>query len=201
MGQQVDVSQLESVFLNLGWYYWPYEHRNNTRVSKFALAPVGFLKCKDGWVYIVAHEDHHWALLLEMLGNPAWADAELFKDRFTRSEHWEALEPLIQDWTVKYTKAEITEMGKAKGIPVGPVNSMKDVLESEQLQYREFFVEWEHPRAGRLTYPGAPYKLPKMPWTMRRPAPLLGQHNEEIYCHRLGYTREELMKMYQVGII
>jgi len=199
-GQQVDVSQLEAVFLNLGWYYWPYEHRNNTRVSKFSMAPVGFIQCKDGWIYLVAHEDHHWALLLEMMGNPDWADTELFKDRFSRADNLEALEPLITDWTMRYTKAEITEMGKAKGIPVGPVNSMEGVMESEQLQYREFFTEWEHPGAGRLTYPGAPYKLPRMPWEIRRPAPLLGQHNEEVYC-QLGYTRDELVRMYEVGII
>ena len=201
IGQHVDVSQLEAVFLNMGWYNWPYEHRSNTRVSKFALAPVGFLKCRDGWVYIVAIEDHHWEAFLEMMGNPDWADTELFKDRFTRAEHLEALEPLLMEWTINYTRAEITEMAKAKGIPMGPINSIDEVLAAEQLKARGYFVEWEHPEAGTLTYPGAPCKLPKTPWSIRRPAPLLGQHNEEVYCRRLGYTREELVKMYEVGII
>ncbi len=201
IGQHVDVSQLEAVFLNWGWYYWPYEHKNSTRVSKFPLAPVGFLKCRDGWVFIVAHEDHHWKVLLEMMGNPDWAGSELFKDRFTRADNWEDLEPLLLDWSMKYTKAEITEMGKARGIPVGPVNSIADVLDSEQLKYREYFVEREHPKAGTLTYPGAPYKLPQTPWSVRSPAPLLGQYNEEIYCRQLGYTKGDLVKMYEVGII
>ena len=201
IGQHVDVSQLEAVFLNWGFYYWPYEHKNSTRVPKFALAPVGFLKCRDGWVFIVAIEDHHWKALLEMMGNPEWAGNELFKNRFTRADNWEDLEPLLLDWSMKYTKAEITEMGKAKGIPMGPINSIDEVLATGQLKARGYFVEWEHPKAGTLTYPGAPYKLPKTPWSVRGPAPLLGQHNEEIYCRQLGYTKGELVKMYEVGII
>lgn len=200
-GQQVDVSRLEAVFDCLGYYYWPYEHRSPTRVSKFATAPVGFLRCKDGWVFVVGIEDHHWQAIVEMMGNPDWAKVDLFKDRFARAENWESLEPLMVEWSKQYTRVEITAMAKARKIPLGPVNSVAEVRQSAQLKERGFFTDWEHPVAGKLTCPGAPYKLSQTPWSVRRPAPALGQHNEEVYCRELGYSREELVKMYEVGIV
>ena len=76
-----------------------------------------------------------------------------------------------------------------------------EVLEREQFKERDFFIDIEHPETGKLTYPGAPYKLPKTPWKIRRAAPLLGQHNVDIFCSELGYTKMELVKMYEAEII
>jgi len=66
---------------------------------------------------------------------------------------------------------------------------------------RGFFTEIDHPSAGTLKYPTASYKLSDTPWAVNRPAPLLGQHNELILCERLGYDREELVKLKEAGII
>jgi len=202
LGQQVDVSQLEAVVLLGGPIpaYWPYEHRSRTRASRFALAPIAFLKCKDGWICINAVEEHHWRRFVNIMGNPEWADEELFKDTYSRGEYWESLEPLITDWTMKHTIAEILEAG-GKELPIGPVKSVAEIMESRQLKERGFFIEVEHPKAGKLTYPGAPYRFSRTPWIIRRPAPLLGQHNEDVYCNQLGYTKKELVKMYEAGII
>jgi CoA:oxalate CoA-transferase len=62
-------------------------------------------------------------------------------------------------------------------------------------------VEKDHAKTGVLKYPGAPYKLSQSPWQLKRAAPLLGEHNEEIYCGRLGYPREELARLRRGGII
>jgi crotonobetainyl-CoA:carnitine CoA-transferase CaiB-like acyl-CoA transferase len=59
----------------------------------------------------------------------------------------------------------------------------------------------EHPVVGRMKIPSAPYQFSKTPWTLERAAPLLGQHNEKIYCERLGYSREELMELQNAGVI
>jgi len=203
LGQQVDVSQLEAVITLAVRVVanWPYMHRRETRVSKAAFAPQHFIKCKNGWVFLHGMEPHHWQRFVDVMGNPEWANDELFKDTYSRGEHWESLEPLITDWVTKHTKAELFELGKTKGIPLTPVNSMAEVMESRQLKERGFFIDVEHPKAGKLTYPGAPYKFSRTPWAIRRPAPLLGQNNEDIYCNRLGYTKRELVKMYEAGII
>jgi len=202
-GQQVDVSHFEAACTLFGYClaYWPYEHFSDTRVSRAAVAPEKFIKCKDGWVCLRVVEEHHWQRFIEAIGNPDWANTELFKDMYSRAEYWESLQPLLTEWASHYTKEEIFELAKQIKVPIGPAHSIKEVVGHPQLREREFLVEMGHPETGKFAYPGAPYKFPKTPWTLRMPAPTLGQHNVEIYCKRLGYTREDLVKMYEVGII
>jgi len=73
-------------------------------------------------------------------------------------------------------------------------------LESPQHQARKFFIEVKHPVAGKLTQPGAWAKMSETPWQMRSPAPLLGQHNVEVYG-RLGYSKQDLVSLRQAGVI
>ena len=73
------------------------------------------------------------------------------------------------------------------------------VLEMEQLKSRDYFAQIEHPAAGVITYPGAPYKLTTEAWKLRRPAPLLGQHNREI--EHLGVSNDELVRLEKAGVI
>jgi CoA:oxalate CoA-transferase len=203
LGQHVDVSQLEVVVTAMGYFImsWPYEHKNNTRVSKSTFAPQHFLRCKDGWVFFWAVDERPWRRLIDMMGNPEWANEELVNDRYFRGEHWESLQPLIEEWAMKHTKAELFQMAKSYEVPLGPANSISELVASTQLKERDFFVETEHPAAGKLTFPGAPYKLSQTPWTLRMPAPLIGQHNRDIYCGRLGHSDEELRTMYSSGVI
>jgi len=202
-GQQVDISQWEAlVRLNpQNMFWWPYEGVSETRVSKSFAGPQNFFRCKDGWVYIHAEEPHHWKTFVEIMGNPEWASAELFEVATSRAEHWESLQPLIEDWAKDHTKAEIFEAAKEKGIPLAPSNSIEEVINNQHLRERQFFTEVEHPATGKLTYPGAPFKCSSISWGIRRPAPTLGQHNEGIYCQKLGYSRKELVQLYQEGII
>jgi len=203
LGQQVDVSLLESMVSSIAEITpaWPYVHRSWTRVSRPQIAVQQVIRCKDGWVHLHADESHHWRRLLDTMGNPEWGDEELFRDMYYRAEYWDSLEPLITEWATKYTKAELFALAKANKIPLGPVNSTAEVVENPQFRERDFFATVKHPVAGELIYPGASYKFSKTPWAYRKPAPLLGQHNEEIYCRRLGYCKRELVKMYQIGII
>ena len=202
-GQQVDVSQLESMVLSIAdtISYWPYENRSATRTSKSWAGPRFFCQAKDGWIFIMADEPHHWQRFVEVMGNPDWAYNELFKEKQSRAEHWESLEALISDWAKGHTREEIFTAVKTKGIPVAPVYSISEVVHGRQFRERQFFVEVEHPVTGKLTYTGAPYKFSRSPWAIRHPAPLLGQHNEEVYCHQLGYSKEDLVTMTEAGII
>ena len=85
-------------------------------------------------------------------------------------------------------------------MPFGLVQTMDELLVEEQLREREFFVKVDHPVAGVITYPGAPFKMGETPWQAGR-APLLGEHNEEIYCKRLSYTKKDLTELSERGII
>ncbi len=66
---------------------------------------------------------------------------------------------------------------------------------------REFFTQVSHPLAGTMKYPGAPFKLSGTPWSIERPAPLVGQHNEEIYRGELGMSEAGLAQLKEKGII
>ena len=155
--------------------------------------------CKDGYVCIWAGP--HWEKLVKMIGNPDWAQVDLFKDPASRSEHSEDINRLVELWTMEHTADEIDRAGIAHGVPVSPVRSVKELVADEQLAFRDFFVEIDHPEAGKLKYPGAPYKLSATPWEIRRHAPLLGEHNEEVYCRMLDYGKQDLVRMRQAGII
>jgi CoA:oxalate CoA-transferase len=160
----------------------------------------GFLyQCKDGYVNIWIGP--HWQKLVQMMGNPDWTEVELFKNPALRSEHQQDCNKLIELWTKEYTMAEIDRLGIEYDVPLAPVRTVREVVNDEQLAYRNFFVEIDHPATGRFKYPGAPYKLSATPWHVKRPAPLLGEHNEEVYGSVLGYSRRELAAMKKAGII
>ena len=90
---------------------------------------------------------------------------------------------------------------QAKRVPFAPVSTMGDLLNSEHLKARGFFVEIAHPVAGTHKYPGAPLKFGATPWEIRRPAPVLGQHNEEIFGQRLGLGAARLAELKRTGVI
>ncbi len=161
----------------------------------------GLMPCQDGYVVIVAPQQHQWEALVKLMGNPQWAQGEKCNDEFTRSDNAAELQPLIEEWMLQHTRDEIYHRGQEFSCPVGPVNSAADVFNSPQIKERGFFVEINHPEAGNLSYPSASYKFSETPWQVNRAAPLLGEHNQEVYCGRLGYTREELTEMEASGVV
>ena len=202
-GQQLDISAQES-FINNCWAFFTYYIFDNdivTRLGRPRWAPMAVLPCKDGYVSFQFQSEAQWQSLVEVMGHPDWAENELFKDQWSRADNWDALSLLMGEWLSQHGKQEFFHAAQAKRCPVGPVNTAEDVLNSEHLAAREFFVEIEHPEIGKMTYPSAPYKLSGTPWRLECPAPLLGQHNESIYCQRLSYKKKDLVKMRGLGII
>lgn len=153
---------------------------------------------RDGYVCIWAGPFMN--KLVQMIGNPDWASTDLFQDPNERMKHMEEFNALVGAWTSEHTSAEIEKAGIEFGVPCSPVRTPLDVVSDEQLASRQFFVEIDHPVAGKLKYPGAPYKFSQTPWCAQSPAPLLGQHNREVYG-KLGYGDRDLLKLEQAGII
>ena len=89
----------------------------------------------------------------------------------------------------------------ARGIVLIPASTPKDLLADPQLEARDYWEEVEHPELGTtLTYPGALYKSSEVKWKIGR-APLIGEHNREVYEGELGFTKERLAAMKQSGVI
>ncbi|MEE9556065.1 MAG: CoA transferase, partial [Candidatus Adiutricales bacterium] len=107
----------------------------------------------------------------------------------------------ILAWMKDHTKEEIFRKGQALSCPIAPLKSAQDVLQTEQLIERDFFVETDHPEMGRVKIPATPYRFSKTPSSFELSAPLLGQHNQEIFGEGLGYSQEELKNLTQQGVI
>jgi len=202
-GQHVSVSIQECIaaILELTFEYWPYMGLVASRLGQKPIQPLDFLECRDGWIFLCCVEEHQWQTWVDIMGNPEWAGLELFENRLTRAANWDALKLLLQEWVSDHSVDELYRAGQARRVPLAPVSTMADLLRSEHLKSRGFFAVLDHPQAGRVTCPGAPYQFAATPWTIRRPAPLLGQHNEEIYVRQLGLTPGDVAVLQERNVV
>jgi crotonobetainyl-CoA:carnitine CoA-transferase CaiB-like acyl-CoA transferase len=138
---------------------------------------------------------------MEMLDNPDWSQEEIFANPLLRNDYIVELNQLITVWTLQHTAEEINSLAIAHGVPCSLVQSVQNLVMDEQLDFRRFWQEIDHPVAGKFKYPGMPFKASATPGTIEKPAPLLGEHNARVYCEMLGYSPRDLVKMRQAGII
>ncbi|MCI0437958.1 MAG: CoA transferase [Chloroflexi bacterium] len=191
-GCHVEVSAYEAMVTQLisglanSAYGRPGPTRNLNQVKEAAIGGMvgaigGVLPCNDGYVAISPREEDQWQRWLEVMGNPDWGKDERFITREARQAHSRELWPLLTEWSSQYSKQDIARWGQDKRIPCFPVNTVEDLLDDKHLEYRQFFVEIDHPAAGRFKYPGVPYRFSNTPLPLaERPAPLLGEHNDLI---------------------
>ena len=184
-GQHLDVSCAEAiaaVFVgcqNIGAYAQDGKFDRRTGVGMSLGAPATILPCKDGHVWILALEAGQWNGLARVMGNPEWMQLEMFQQMFVRAQNADAMYPLIEQWTLEHTKAEIMEQCQAAGCPVTAVFTVAEAIEHPHLKERGYIVEIDHPVLGKIRDLGAPFKLPESPGGPEQPAPLLGQHGED----------------------
>jgi crotonobetainyl-CoA:carnitine CoA-transferase CaiB-like acyl-CoA transferase len=196
-GQHVDVSKQEAMMcmerVDIGRLTNDPEPRPRRMVG-------GLTRAKDGYLMVTPLEKHQWEGLIRAMGEPEWSKADWCKEERGRLEHAAEAKEHIEEWAADLTRDEIYHTCQAAGTPVGPVRDVAEVRAWEQAKARGFFVEIEHPEAGTRVYPTAPYRFSKTPWAGSR-APLLGEHNEEVYCDGLGYFRQDLARLAASGVI
>jgi crotonobetainyl-CoA:carnitine CoA-transferase CaiB-like acyl-CoA transferase len=91
--------------------------------------------------------------------------------------------------------------GQRRHIAFTPVNTAAAVARDPHLDARGYFVSVAHPEAGVLRQPGAPYRHARTPWAVQRPAPRVGEHNDEVYCRELGISEERLRALRDAGVV
>ena len=199
-GQHVEFSVQECLMgiSEFGTIMAAYAGQAVTRLGHKPLQPLDLMECRDGWIFVCCVEEHHWQAFVDLMGTPDWADEPLFADRLKRAESWDALKLLIQEWVKDWTVRDLYLAAQARRIPFAPVSTMGSLFDSEHLAARGFFARLEHPAAGTLPYPGAPYIHSATPWELRRPAPCLGQHNAEVYAEA-GLTERDVAALHAAG--
>ena len=202
-GQHVDVSVLECLIGNLEGATSEYAYMGVVRQRKFSRIiygyPVGIFPCKDGHVVVIPGLGGMSSLAL-LLEKPELEKHPVFADRHYRMMHPDELDAFMVPWLMEHEKREIEERAQELRMPFSAVLTTEELIEDPHLKAREFFSEIDHPVVGKLNYPGAPFRMSETPWQAER-APLLGEHNEEIYQDRLGYSREDVVKLRESGII
>ena len=181
-GEHIDVSAQECVasILELTYPFWPYCGLIASRIGAKPIQPLCFMECRDGWIFLCCVEEHQWRHFVEVMGNPEWAELEIFADRLARGANFDALQVFLQEWCREQSVHELYEAAQRRRIPFAPVSTMGDLVASPHLRARGFFATIRHPEAGDATMPGAPYRFSATPWQLRSPAPTLGQHTAEI---------------------
>ncbi len=180
-GEHVEVSTQEclAAILELTFEFWPYCGLVASRLGAKPIQPLCFMECRDGWVFLCCVEEHQWKRFVEIMGSPEWAELEIFADRLSRGANFDALQGFLQEWCREQSVTALYEAAQQRRIPFAPVSTMGDLLGSPHLKARGFFATLTHP-GGAFVVPGAPYGLSATPWTLRSPAPRLGQHTVEV---------------------
>lgn len=221
-GQHVDVSMQASMVRTLHTQlpYWEYSQHIVQRSGAWRFRGGASTReiwpCRDGfvsWMFFggaVGTQQMRlmveWMKGKDMAGSLGgavqdWASLDLTKVPAETIQSWEKI---IGDFFLAHTKGQLYQEALEKRIPLTPLNAVPDVIEDEQLAARGFWRDVEHPELSTsLRYPGSFFLSSDKNCTpmVGRRAPLLGEHNEEIYAGELGLSQSELKSLRQRGII
>lgn len=220
-GQHVDVSIQQSVIWTTmdATAHWALNRVNRTRGGSIIAGPRAAMRrlwpCKDGHVVFIiqAGSPSRSAAMKEMV---AWMDEDGMAPDYLKAMNWmndfdrtkvtqedvDRVEGPLARFFLTKTKAELYEASITKRLMMAPVATAKDIAESPQLAAREYLVPVEHPELGEaLIYPGPFLKMSETPVVIRRRAPLIGEHNLEVYCGEMEVPRERVVVLKQAGVI
>ncbi|MED5408583.1 MAG: formyl-CoA transferase [Pseudomonadota bacterium] len=167
--------------------------------------PGRILKCK-GWetdpnayTYFIT-QAAVWKRICDLIGRPEWKDDPDFATPSQRLSRLGEVFDAIENWTKTKTKYEVMEICNPLGIPVGPILSMKELIEESSLRETGTVVEVDHPERGKYLTVGNPIKLSDSPVEVRR-SPLLGEHTEEILREVVGFSDDEITSAQRIGAV
>ena len=183
-GQQVDTSLLDA---GVGLSVWEATQYFSGRGIPERLgsahrmsAPYQAFQCADGYITIGGAIDRSFHRICEVLGHAEWKDMPEFKTDGMRLRNRVDLASRIEAITKTEPRAHWLQLFEANSIPCGPINDYAQVFQDPQVIARELVVDVEHPTLGAIRALGSPIKLSETPADVRRRAPLLGEHTQEV---------------------
>jgi benzylsuccinate CoA-transferase BbsE subunit/naphthyl-2-methylsuccinate CoA transferase subunit len=218
-GQHVDVSAQESMVWTLcyaphDWYLLKALHhtREGSLWKRFGVTYRLIWPCKDGYVcYRLLMAQPGANVMNEMIESMNkegfgldmkgidWSTMGFDQMSQENINHWEEE---VGKYFLNHTKRELHEQAVRQRNVLQPVNTSEDMVESPQLAARDFWVQLDHPELGEsITYPGPYFKSTETAWQKGHRAPLIGEHNAEVYEKELGFSREELLTLKRENVI
>jgi benzylsuccinate CoA-transferase BbsF subunit len=206
-GQYIDMAQSEAAlhFLSPALLDYQVNGRvlNREGNRSFRSAPHGVYRCQgeDRWLAISASDDAQWQGLLKTLGNPTWGSEARFATQSGRLEHPEALDELVGTWAAEQEAEAAADTLQQAGVPAGVVQNCLDLHQDPRLAAWNMFQYLDHKAMGPSPYEGHQFHLSKTPGELRWPAPIMGQHNEQVFGEILGLSPEEIAQLTEDKVI
>ena len=206
-GQLVEVASAEAVVHHVPESVIDYELNGriqgplgNGHPSR---APQGCYRCKgeDNWLVISVGSDEEWLGLVRVMGEPVWAKDVRFATALGRHRLQDEIDEGISGWTRDKDHIVLMHILQAEGVAAAPVHDQEELFDDPHMRSRGFFQEMHQPSTGTHTYPGMSWQMVGTPNPIRRPSPMLGEHNETVYKELLGLTEEEYGRLEEAGHI
>jgi crotonobetainyl-CoA:carnitine CoA-transferase CaiB-like acyl-CoA transferase len=203
-GETIDLAMLDvqAAFLANQAMNWliggKVPHRAGNRHPN--IQPQDVFPAKDGHVVLAVGNDGQFAKLCDAIGRPDWAADPRFARNPDRVRNEAALTPLLAERFSAFTRAELTALLDAAGVPCGPINTVPDVFADPQVKHRDMLRHLPHPLAGQVPQVVSPIRLRDAPLSFENAPPTLGQHTAEVLSS-LGVTEDEQAALRGRGII
>ena len=204
-GQAIDVSMLEGQLSLLGSMIGGYladgEIPRPMGTAYKALLPYQTFRTKTRDLAVAVGSEKLWKVFCPAIGCPELAADPRYRTNADRAKHRDSLLPKLQEVFLTRAYEEWEAVLLAQGIPVGAINDIKQVVEHPQVVARQSLVEMDHPRAGKVRMVGPPVRLSETPGRVRTPAPMLGEHTDEVLGRLLGLGADEIAALRATGAI
>src|SRR5581483_3089065 len=216
-GQYIDMSQWEAMMALLpeGILEYTFNGSEPDRMGNADpwMAPHGVYRCLDRpeqvagntidqFVAIACADDAEWAALARLMGWPELAADMQFATLRARKANEELLDKMINQWTSNQRASDVCEALQKAGVAAAVVADNKFLSEEDvHLRERLYWVFKDHAEIGRIQHAGVPWKMSRTPTEVRRAAPLIGEHTDEILTELLGYNAEEVERLRREGAL
>ncbi|UUZ65199.1 CoA transferase [Polaromonas sp. P1-6] len=207
-GQLIDVAQTEPTVALLGPSMLDFtangrkaERTGNDRPHAF---PHGVLPCAgdDSYIAVSVSTPAHWTALVAVLGGPTWMTGTPFQDINARREQRDLIESTLATLSRQFDGEQLMSQLQARGVPAGVVRTAKDIVDHDpQLRHREHWVKLDHPEMGLSVYNAPPFRISGVDQTPLSPAPLLGEHTDEVLKDLLDVSEDRLAELRSDGAL
>jgi crotonobetainyl-CoA:carnitine CoA-transferase CaiB-like acyl-CoA transferase len=208
MGQEIDVSLFDTAFFSTqcmgALLLYEVYGKIRKQVGNLGFhSYIGCFQAKDEkWVLFSGTTNAIWKRLTRAIGREDMAsDARFSTNDMVRFDNAELINPILEEWVSQRTSDEVASIFQKARVPCGIVNTVDQLLDDPQVKARDMILYADYPGLGKIPLPGIPVKLSKTPGDIQSVAPMIGQHNEEVYCGLLGMSAEEFNRLKSAKII
>jgi len=206
-GQYIDLSMLRATVATQGLGLMEYimtgrvmQPRGNYDPT---MAPYSNYPCEgeDRWVSIAVATDEEWQGLKAALGSPAWTSDPKFASRYGRLKHRHELDQHLAQWTAGRSAETVTELLQSHGVAAVPVMGAEERLFNSHFRERGLYADIDHPSLGAEPIFNLMWNLSQTASAIRRHAPLMGEHNQQVFCEILGMSAQEVKALEETQVI